>query len=550
MKQLLTFLFLLAIAFQLQAQAPGKFKYQAVARDPANQPYSNTSLRIRFALVENNANGQVRYSEEHTVTTSALGVFEANIGGGTVLQGSLNNVFLGEHAYYLRVELNPQAVGGAFILMGTSQLLSVPYALYSAQAGSGGDQSLDLTGNELSISNGNTVTLPEYEAGPGIQIFGQQISALDDSETNELQTLSLSGDQLSISNGNSVLLPDNSFHLPYYGNLSDAGNLFTVVNSGNGGAIYGVTYGGGEAAVIGEDPTGSNAGVRGYSSSSYGVVGYSDSGWGILGQSGGGVGVHAESSGGTALEAFNNGGGDAIEAHGRVYINANYDGMYLNSGTGIGVLTSYSFETGVHANGDNFGLVGQSSGYGAYLNGQTGVFAFSTGNGFAGNFQGPVYAESLQKGSGSFKIDHPLDPENKYLYHSFVESPDMMNVYNGNIVTDVNGLATIELPDYFEALNRDFRYQLTCIGTFAQVIVEREVSQNSFVVRSDKPNVKVSWQVTGIRQDAHANQFRIVPEVEKDAKDKGKYLCPECFHQAEEKGIFYEARHLKDAQRK
>jgi hypothetical protein len=77
---------------------------------------------------------------------------------------------------------------------------------------------------------------------------------------------------------------------------------------------------------------------------------------------------------------------------------------------------------------------------------------------------------SLSKGSGSFRIDHPLDPANKYLYHSFVESPDMMNVYNGNVVTDKNGRATVALPDYFEALNRDFRYQLTVVGQFAQAI--------------------------------------------------------------------------------
>ncbi|MGH9844628.1 MAG: hypothetical protein ACREEM_38400 [Blastocatellia bacterium] len=68
---------------------------------------------------------------------------------------------------------------------------------------------------------------------------------------------------------------------------------------------------------------------------------------------------------------------------------------------------------------------------------------------------------TLSKGGGSFKIDHPLDPENKYLYHSFVESPDMMNIYNGVVTLDETGQAEVELPDYFSALNRDFRYQFT-----------------------------------------------------------------------------------------
>src|ERR1035437_10514950 len=87
-------------------------------------------------------------------------------------------------------------------------------------------------------------------------------------------------------------------------------------------------------------------------------------------------------------------------------------------------------------------------------------------------------AGNLSKGGGSFKIDHPLDPANKYLYHSFVESPDMMNVYNGNVVTDATGEAIVPLPEWFETLNRDFRYQLPVIGQFAQAIVTGEVASH------------------------------------------------------------------------
>ncbi len=90
------------------------------------------------------------------------------------------------------------------------------------------------------------------------------------------------------------------------------------------------------------------------------------------------------------------------------------------------------------------------------------VYRYGTGR--AAYFSGDVYVNgTLGKAGGGFKIDHPLDPANQYLQHSFVESPDMMNVYNGNIRTDANGEATVMLP-LFEALNRDFRYQLTVIG--------------------------------------------------------------------------------------
>jgi hypothetical protein len=148
----------------------------------------------------------------------------------------------------------------------------------------------------------------------------------------------------------------------------------------------------------------------------------------------------------------------------------------------------------------------------------------------AGYFYGNAHVTgTLSKGAGSFKIDHPLDPENKYLQHSFVESPDMMNVYNGNIVTDGNGESVVALPDYFEALNRDFRYQLTVIGEFAQAIVAQEISNNRFMIRTDKPNIKVSCQVTGVRKDAFANANRIEVEVDKNADERGKYAHPEAW---------------------
>ncbi len=106
---------------------------------------------------------------------------------------------------------------------------------------------------------------------------------------------------------------------------------------------------------------------------------------------------------------------------------------------------------------------------------------------------------TLNKKGGSFKIDDPIDPGGKYLSHSFVESPDMMNIYNGNVVTNARGYAVVTMPPWFEALNADFRYQLTTIGPLAQATVAREIKNGKFVIRTSKPHVKISWQVTGIR---------------------------------------------------
>ena len=183
----------------------------------------------------------------------------------------------------------------------------------------------------------------------------------------------------------------------------------------------------------------------------------------------------------------------------------------------------------------------------AYLATSGGMKFFTADTGTPNTPTGPVMtidtagnvhiAGNLSKGGGSFKIDHPLDPANKYLSHSFVESPDMMNIYNGNVVTDKRGLATIDLPEWFEALNRDFRYQLTVLRQFAQAIVVNEVSNHRFTIKTSKPGVKVSWQVTGIRQDPYANAYRIPLEEVKAPGDQGHYLHPELFGAGPEKSV-------------
>ena len=96
-----------------------------------------------------------------------------------------------------------------------------------------------------------------------------------------------------------------------------------------------------------------------------------------------------------------------------------------------------------------------------------------------------------------------------------------MNIYNGNVMTDADGRASVVLPDYFEALNGDFRYQLTVIGKAALAIIEREVEDNTFTIRTDKPNVKVSWLVTGMRHDPAILASHLPVEEEKPEAERG-----------------------------
>ena len=160
------------------------------------------------------------------------------------------------------------------------------------------------------------------------------------------------------------------------------------------------------------------------------------------------------------------------------------------------------------------------------------------GSGFAGYFGGDIDVTGIiYAGTKDFKIDHPLDPANKYLVHASVESSEMMNIYAGNVTTDAQGEATVQLPEWFEVLNTDFRYQLTVIGQFAQAIIGRKIENNQFQIRTNAPSVEVSWQVTGARQDAFAKAHPLVVEEKKEGRLRGFYIHPELYGAPEEKQI-------------
>lgn len=207
------------------------------------------------------------------------------------------------------------------------------------------------------------------------------------------------------------------------------------------------------------------------------------------------------------------------------------------SGTGAGVngiSIGPSQRTGVRGQGTSnnslsAGVIGEASGSGTNY-GIYGTADFGTAN-WAAWFTGNTHVTgTLSKGAGSFQIDHPLDPRNKYLYHSFVESPDMKNIYDGEVTTDSRGYATVTMPKWFQSLNRDFRYQLTVVdegeGAWVQARVVRRMREGSFTLQTSAPNVTVSWQITGIRQDAFANAHRIPVEEDKLGEERGYYLHP------------------------
>jgi trimeric autotransporter adhesin len=223
----------------------------------------------------------------------------------------------------------------------------------------------------------------------------------------------------------------------------------------------------------------------------------------------------------------------------------NYYGLYVSGsvvGQGqqdiagvVGEGTSFNPDIGTSDGADFEGGSGENN-----VVGGDGLYStsgeYSTGADYAGNFGGNVTASgTISSMTGEVKIDHPLDPANKYLVHASVESSEMMNIYTGNVVTDESGSAIVALPSWFESLNTDFRYQLTTIGQDAHAWISQEVQSGKFAIRTNAPQVKVSWQITAVRQDAYAKAHPLVAEQEKPANERGYYLNPDLYGQPEQK---------------
>ena len=163
----------LLVSDNLFAQAPAGFRFQAVARNTMNDVMITENIAVRVSLLRGGPAGAVGYSERHEVTTTDLGVFDLHIGNGLGLSGDINTLDWGSDSYFLKIDIDPDG-GTDYVNLGASQLLSVPYALYAKESGSGGGGmpqilTFDETTRELTISDGNTIMLPagmQGEQGP------------------------------------------------------------------------------------------------------------------------------------------------------------------------------------------------------------------------------------------------------------------------------------------------------------------------------------------------------------------------------------------------
>ena len=357
------------------------------------------------------------------------------------------------------------------------------------------------------------------------------VSEVTDSNGSTLMTIFDDG---TVEPSGGVLLPDGTLldgsgdidglSLPFTGSVSTTNPAFDLSNTGSGDAI--------QITEAGED------GIQ-IENATYGLYAFSPTEDGLLVSGAGENGLDIEDSGGpgiqvsgsgiaaqltgdstSVVEIRNPGGSDGIQIleandDGVQVENASY-GVYANGVSNDGLIVRGAGDDGVDVAGADHGIIAEGD-------------TDADGQGYAGRFLGDVdVSGTLNANSKNFKIDHPRDPTGKYLKHSTIESRNRLNVYTGNVTLDGAGAATVELPAYVEAINRDYRYQLTAIGAAApRLHIAAELDNNSFRIAGGEAGMKVSWRITGIRNDAWAREHPFQSVVDKPAAKQGTYRNPE-----------------------
>jgi hypothetical protein len=536
------------------SSVPRLVKFSGKAADAQNKAISGIT-GATFAIYKEESGGSPLWLETQNIQADTKGNYTVQL-GATKLDGLPLDLFSSGEARWLGVAVNGGQEQPRVLL------LSVPYALkaldaetlggrpasaFMAAPSSGSQRSqaspASEQANEIICSSGTackTGFVPLFSSNGGSSKVSDSI-------------IKQSGTTVSIAGAEAVT-----------GNIASNGNLSAInvnasadvnaaaIFTGNVNAVN--SSGAGTVAVFGEDDkgygvygtsSGGTAGVYGILGSgdpvfSYGVYGENDSvtgGRGVFGysqQGAGGIGVQGYAPGSNAAGvagSSNTFGNLAHSLLGNVPL-----GVLGESASGYGVAatsdTSNALLAENNSSADTLIAVNNGGGAPLYAQGTGGNYMFMDKNGNL-FLTGQVFASAKD-----FKIDHPLDPANKYLYHASIESSEMKNIYDGIATLDGSGLATVALPDWFEAVNGDFRYQLTAVGAPGPNLhIAQEISNNQFTIAGGQPGMKVSWLVTGVRHDAYAKAHPLQASVDKPAAERGFYLHPELYGAAAEKSL-------------
>ncbi|CAG0932330.1 hypothetical protein TFLX_02541 [Thermoflexales bacterium] len=454
----------------------------------------------------------------------------------------------GGEARWLEIAARCPAGSGSYITLTPRQPLTpTPYALYSSSTGAlqdravaanapGMDQVLKWNGTAWSpaadaIGLGDVTAV---HAGTGLSGggIGGDVTLSANFANNGISTTIARGDHQHWGQ----IWEGANFGLTLVVTQTDYANSVTLhantSGDGQGTGIQGVvSLSGGDAFMV------IPVGVSGISLVPAGGTTHVTAGvYGeVIGQDGFGVAGYGTYTGtvGFAHPGFSNGMGVYGEALG-----ASGTGVY---GNGLGYGLSGTGASGVWATSN---ITGGNGVVGVANNGSAafGVWGQSS-SGYAGYFSGNVHVTGDLSAGGTkpFKIDNPLDPQNQYLYHYAVESPQVQNVYNGTVVLDTKGEATIQLPAYFSAVNTgDYRYYLTAMGApMPNLYIAEEVQGNTFKIAGGVAGKKVSWMVYSQRNDPWVRDHPQLDVVNKPEGEAGTYLYPQGYGQPESRSLDY-----------
>jgi hypothetical protein len=325
------------------------------------------------------------------------------------------------------------------------------------------------------------------------------------------------------------------------GQTNYAGSAATRLNASSSGGAFWMTQNGSGSGVRGEASIGTGGIFVTHAPNHHALVAQHQATTG-----GSGAALRADGAQNDGISASTSNTGQY--AHGITAEAPDGFGVVGASATGYGVAGTSDSWTGVWAVcTSGTGLYAQSSsgfGLNGFSTSSYGIYA-RNGNGlsYAGYFDGNINVTgSIDSAAIASRIDHPLAPATKVLQHAVVASPEMKNIYDGIVTTDAKGEAAVTMPTWFEALNGDYRYQLTPIGNWTEAWIASELADGHFTIASRQPKARIAWQITGIRKDAWAEAHRLDVELEKTPEQRGRFLHPVEHGKAESQGVDYETR--------
>ncbi len=490
MRNLLLTLLLSSTTMFVFAQAPQKMTYQAVIRDASDALVTNSPIGVQISILQTSATGIAVYIERHTPTTNTNGLVTLEIGTGTIVSGNFSAIDWSQGPYFIKSETDLNG-GTSYTISGTTELLSVPYALYAGNSFSGDYN--DLTNTPTNVSSFtndagyitsaglNTLNGAYNQGGPGL---GRTITA--NSGEVDITTSTPNGIALRTTNSNTGVAiiatstnATNTFST-IQATTNANSNLASAIVGSSSGAAFGVS---GQVESTGT----ATAGVYGSNLRTTG-------GHGVYG-----IGVNGLV-------------GETNYSQGNAVWGENYD-QIAPIGNGAGV-----------AGKGYYGVIGEDR----YLGGVAGAYGVV------------AIGDMGATGVKTFMIDHPMDPENKILRHFSTESNEVLNIYRGNVTFDSTGTAVVQLPEYYDAINKNPSYHLTPIGGYAQLFILQEIGDGFFIIGGGTPGLKASWTVYAERNDLYLQQYPEKREavIEKREGQKGFYFIPQLYNLSTERAIF------------